>query len=508
MSVSTCPGPTEGSWSTSPTIKQRRFVGDRRQQRPHEQNIDHRGLVDHQQPAIERVLAIAFEPAGPGIDLEQAMDGLRFETGGLAHPLRGPPGRSAKQVFHALGRQDAQDRVDDRRLADARPAGNHRDLRGERRPDGIGLAACQREPGSLFHPGQRLVRIDPGPWRFAGGNVENAPADRALGPVQAAEEYAGGLAHRVSDHRAVGQLQVQNGADQLRGDLKELGRERPQLLFRQAAMALVHRLGQRMADARPDPDHGCLLDAEFHGDGVGRHEADAADVAGEPVGVLRHDLDGVRAVGPEYPNCPCRADAVAVQEHHDLADDLLLGPGVGDPLRPHPADAGHLAQPFRLRLDDIEHLFAECADQLSGVDRTDAPDHARAEIFLDALDRGGRGGADETRPELLAVGAVVDPFARGGDPFSRRHRRGVTDHRDQVAMAARPGPEHAEANLRIVEGDALDRPGQDLPVRRSRLPAGAGLHDVPSAGEVSSSLTNSKRRASAAEALRSSNSGS
>ena len=27
-----------------------------------------------------------------------------------------------------------------------------------------------------------------------------------------------------------------------------------------------------------------------------------------------------------------------------------------------------------------------------------------------------------------------------------------------------------------MEGDALDRPGQDLPVRRSRLPAGSGLH--------------------------------
>ncbi len=46
-------------------------------------------------------------------------------------------------------------------------------------------------------------------------------------------------------------------------------------------------------------------------------------------------------------------------------------------------------------------------------------------------------------------------------------------------MAPRLDPQDAEAVLRIVEGDALDRPGQDLPVRRSPLPAGAGLHDVP-----------------------------
>ena len=189
-----------------------------------------------------------------------------------------------------------------------------------------------------------------GPGRLPGGNVQKPPGDRTLGPVQAAEEYAECLLHRIGDHRAFGQLQVQHSPDQLSGDLEELGRERSQLLFRQAAMALVHRLGQRMADAGADPDHGRLLDAELHGDGVCRHEADAADVADETIGVLRHDLDGVRAVGPEYPHRPRRAHTVAVQEHHDLPHNLLLGPGVGDPLRPHPADAGHLAQPLRLRL--------------------------------------------------------------------------------------------------------------------------------------------------------------
>ena len=153
-------------------------------------------------------------------------------------------------------------------------------------------------------------------------------------------------------------------------------------------MAFVHRFGQRIADARANPDHGRLRDAELHRDGVGGHETDAADVAREAVRVLRHHLHGIGAVGPEYPHRPRRADAVAVQEHHDLADHLLLGPGVGDPLRPHLADADHLAQPFRLGLDHVEDLLAERPDQLAGVDRADAPDHARAEILLDALDGG------------------------------------------------------------------------------------------------------------------------
>ena len=249
--------------------------------------------------------------------------------------------------------------IDNGCLADAGPAGNHRDLRSERRPDGIGLARSQGETGPLFHPGQRLVQVDPGPGRLAGRNVQNPPGDRALGPVEAPEEYAGGLLRRIGDYRAFGQLQVQRGADQLAGHLKELCRERFELFFRQAAMALVHRFGQCVADARADPDHGRLLYAEPHRDRIGRHEADAADVPGEPVGVLRHHLHGVDAVGPEYPHRPRRADAVAVQEHHDLADNLLLGPGVGDALRPHFSDARHLAQTFRLGLDHVEHLLAE-----------------------------------------------------------------------------------------------------------------------------------------------------
>ena len=60
--------------------------------------------------------------------------------------------------------------------------------------------------------------------------------------------------------------------------------------------------------------------------------------------------------------------------------------------------------------------------------RSDAPDHPEAQILLDALDRGGRGCVDEARPELLAVSTVVHPLARGGDPFSQRHRRRVPDY--------------------------------------------------------------------------------
>jgi hypothetical protein len=59
-------------------------------------------------------------------------------------------------------------------------------------------------------------------------------------------------------------------------------------------------------------------------------EADAPNVTGQAIWVLGHHLNGVRAVGLVDAHGARPSDAVGVQEHHDLADDLLFGPGVGD----------------------------------------------------------------------------------------------------------------------------------------------------------------------------------
>ena len=114
----------------------------------------------------------------------------------------------------------------------------------------------------------------------------------------------------------------------------------------------------------------------------------------------------------------------------------------------------------RLGLDYIEHFVAERLDHLLGVDRADAADHPGTEILLDAFGRGRRRGAHEARFELLAMGAVVDPFARRGDPFAGGDRGGVPDGGHQFAVAARLDAENAEAVLGVVEGDALDETRQ------------------------------------------------
>jgi hypothetical protein len=58
------------------------------------------------------------------------------------------------------------------------------------------------------------------------------------------------------------------------------------------------------------------------------------------------------------------------------------------------------------------------------------------------------------------VGAIVDPFARCGDPFAGGYYRGMANDGHQIAVAARLRPENAKAGLGVVEGDTLDEAGQ------------------------------------------------
>ena len=195
-------------------------------------------------------------------------------------------------------------------------------------------------------------------------------------------------------------------------------------------MTIVHRFCQRIRDAGAYPDHGGSFDPKLHGDRVCGLESNPPNVACQAVRVLGHDLNSIHAVRLVDPYCACSADTIAVQENHDLANDLLFCPGVGNALGAYQTNAGHLAQPFRLGLDDIENLLAERLDHLFGIDRSDASDHSGAEIFLDAVNRRRRRRAHKARFELLAMGVIVDPFTRCCNPLAGRDDGGVTDDRD------------------------------------------------------------------------------
>ena len=86
----------------------------------HQRHVDHRDLVHDQEIALERVLLVALEAALGGIGLEQAVQGLGLQPGGLAQPLGRPAGGGRQRDGGGLGLEDLEDGVDQRRLADAR----------------------------------------------------------------------------------------------------------------------------------------------------------------------------------------------------------------------------------------------------------------------------------------------------------------------------------------------------------------------------------------------------
>src|SRR6516162_2019275 len=97
----------------------------------------------------------------------------------------------------------------------------------------------------------------------------------------------------------------------------------------------------------------------------------------------------------------------------------------------HWSDAVHFPKAVRLRLDDVEHLLPESSQQFLGVDRPNAPDHARSKVLLDAINRGRGRGLEEAGLELLTMSVVIRPVTRGRDPLTRGNHGGVANDRDK-----------------------------------------------------------------------------
>src|ERR1035441_4765708 len=159
-------------------------------------------------------------------------------------------------------------------------------------------------------------------------------------------------------------------------------------------MALIGRLQQHMIEARTGAQDGIMRYADLLANPVRHSEPDPVDVPGQRVRVGLNPLDGLLPVSLVDADSPAGADSLGMKEHHDVADDLLLGPGRFDSSAPLGPNAFHFLQADRIVLDDVEDLLAELENQFPGVNRPDALDHAAAQVLLDAL-VGGRGRAVE-----------------------------------------------------------------------------------------------------------------
>ena len=141
MSRSTWPGPTDGSWSTSPTSTSVAPGAHRGDQAARQLHVEHRGLVDDEEVGRQRIVVAAPERAArPALalllrlaPLEQAMHRLRAAPGRFGQPLGGAARRRGEHHAPFGLLPGLHERAHDGGLAGAGSAGDD---------DDAGLAAA------------------------------------------------------------------------------------------------------------------------------------------------------------------------------------------------------------------------------------------------------------------------------------------------------------------------------------------------------------------------------
>ena len=172
-----------------------------------------------------------LKPKALRVELEQAVDGLGLHAGRLGHALGCPSGGGAEQKLRTLGRQDAQDRVHDGGLADARAAGDDQHLGAQRQTDGLHLAGGEREPGAALRSmAVPYPRRSPARACLPDKSRRSRSAIALLGVIEPAEKDTRRVAHAVGRDRSLGQLQIDRRPDQRLRHLQKLLGKRHQLL--------------------------------------------------------------------------------------------------------------------------------------------------------------------------------------------------------------------------------------------------------------------------------------
>jgi hypothetical protein len=160
-----------------------RAVRQSAQQRPHQWHVNHRGFVDDQQIAVERRLLGAPESSCPGIGFEQAVDRLGFEPGAVGQALGSATGRRTERDRDILDDHDLQDRVDQCRLADPGPAGDHQHLGLEGDAHCLDLTVGELQLCPVLDPRDRLGGVDRRPGQRSDVERSQLRGNLPLGPV-------------------------------------------------------------------------------------------------------------------------------------------------------------------------------------------------------------------------------------------------------------------------------------------------------------------------------------
>ncbi len=208
-------------------------------------------------------------------------------------------------------------------------------------------------------------------------------------------------------------------------------------------------------DVGLDPFERRRVHAELEGELVGRLESDAPDIQAELVGIRLEDREGPVAVLAVDLRGQARRDAVLLEEHDQVADVLVLGPGPADLLELDGADAFDLPKTLRLPAEDVDRPGAEGLDDAPGEHRADPLDQARSQELLDALGRSRQGHGEMIDLELPPEAVIELPAAADAQDLARGKRRERADD-GQRFSAFRQEFRDRVAVVGIIKNDLVD----------------------------------------------------
>ena len=185
-------------------------------------------------------------------------------------------------------------------------------------PGGLPASGCraQLQTAALFDPRHSLLFVYPCPGHPGAYDADQPLGDRLLRPVEARQENARGVANFVGDHGAAGSFEfsravrINSLAASSNSSARGINWIRRQPAMAPSSIASVSASTKSRRATGSSRPFRCR--ASHHGGRVGALETNASDIPREPIGVLGHDLHGVRAVGLEDANRPGGPDPVAV----------------------------------------------------------------------------------------------------------------------------------------------------------------------------------------------------
>ena len=401
------------------------------QQALHEGDVNHRRLVDDDQPGIEPPGFVPLEPAFLGAVFEEAVNGAGFAARGGFHAFGGAPGRRSEFHGHVFRVKDRENAVENGGFSGSGTAGDHEDLGADGRAHRLALLVRQPDRMGRFDPLDGFLGFDR--HIFAGGGDEafEQPGALRFGLPQTLKEK--GL---VFPHDESTRFERDEGIFEDLGpllDAEKFARVPDKGVLSFEHVARVAGAVEQIQHARFDALRRVAGHAQLFGDLVGALERDAGNVLRQPVGVFAENGHGLVAVMFVDADGLADADAMALQKQHDRLNGPLFLPCRTQLRRAFPANARNRLQPFGLFADNAQGVDAERFDQPLREFGPDAGNQSRPEVLLDAADRVGQNGLVALHTQLPAEFRIIHPPAPEADGLTRRHRREVPDEGDELA---------------------------------------------------------------------------